>query len=208
MGIVGEVRPYLEWKPRSTIYVNYRQRPRGTSQFSIVLRTASDPAAIFAAAKNVLAQLDPTVPPRFNTLDEMLSDSLNPRRFNLLLVGVFAGAALLLALAGVFGVLAYFVARRTREIGVRIALGASTGNVLSMVLRQGLRTALAGVVTGLVGSFLLTRFMRSLLFEIGPNDPVTLVGVALLLMTATMLASYIPARRAAKVDPMVALRYE
>jgi putative ABC transport system permease protein len=208
VGIVGEVRAYLEWKPRPTIYVSYRQRPRGTSQFSIVLRTASDPAAIFASAKNVLAQLDPTVPPRFNTLDGLLSDSLNPRRFNLLLVGVFASAALLLALAGVFGVLAYFVARRTREIGVRIALGASIGNVVSMVLRQGLLTALAGVVIGLFGSFLLTRFMRSLLFEIGPNDPVTLVGVALLLMVATMLASYIPARRATKVDPMVALRYE
>jgi putative ABC transport system permease protein len=208
VGIVGEVRAYLEWKPRPTIYVNYRQRPRGTSQFSIVLRTASDPAAIFAAAKNVLAQLDPTVPPRFNTLDGVLSDSLNPRRFNLLLVGVFAGAALMLALAGVFGVLAYFVARRTREIGVRIALGASTANVLKMVLKQGMGTAAAGIVIGLFGSFLLTRFIRSLLFEIEPNDPLTLVAVALLLMVATMLASYLPARRAAKVDPIVALRYE
>ncbi len=209
VGIVGEVRARtLESAPRPTIYVNYRQRPRATSQFSIVLPTSSDAAAVFAAARRVIAQLDPTVPPRFNTLHEIFSESLNSRRFNLLLIGVFAGTALLLAIAGVCGVLAYSVAQRTREIGVRIAMGASTANILKMVLRQGLITAVVGISIGLLGSFLLTRFMRSLLFEVGPGDPITLAGVALLLMLATMLASYIPARRAAKVDPMVALRYE
>jgi putative ABC transport system permease protein len=209
VGVVGEVRARsLEWAPRSTVYVNYRQRPRETSEFSIVLRTTADPAAIFDSARRILAELDPTVPPKFSSLDEIFSESLNSRRFNLTLVGVFAGAALLLALAGVFGVLAYSVAQRTREIGVRIALGASTSDVLKMVLRQGFVTAVAGIIVGLFGSFLLTRFMRSLLFEVGPDDPATLAAAAVLLVLATMVASYIPARRAAKVDPMVALRYE
>jgi len=209
VGVVGEVRTRsLEWAPRPTIYVNYRQRPRATSQFSIVLRTTAGPAAIFSAARRILSQIDSTVPPRFNTLDEILSESLDSRRFNLLLVAVFAATALLLALGGVFGVLAYSVAQRTREIGVRIALGASTTSVLKMVLRQGVLTAVVGIVSGLLDCFLLTRFMRSLLFEVGSSDPLTLAGVALLLIVTTALASYIPARRAAKVDPMVALRYE
>src|SRR5439155_1779449 len=127
--------------PRATIYVNYRQRPRATSQFNIVLRTSSDPAAIFAASRSILRQLDPAIPPKFQTFSEIFSESLNSRQFNLLLVGVFAGAALLLALGGVIGVLAYSVAQRTREIGLRIALGATAGTVLKMVLRQGFITA-------------------------------------------------------------------
>lgn len=209
VGVVGDVRTRnLEWTPRPTIYVDYRQRPRATSDFSIVLRTNSAPADVFLAARSVLTQLDPTVPPRFNTLDEIFSESLNSRRFNSLLVGVFAVAALSLALAGVTGVLAYFVTQRTREIGVRIALGASTDSILKMVLSQGLTTSVAGIVIGLLGSFLLTRSMRSLLFEVGPNDPATFIGVASLILLTTVLASYIPARRAAKVDPVVALRYE
>jgi len=209
VGVVGDVRTKsLEWTPGPTIYVDYRQRPRATSEFSIVLKTTSEPAVIFGAARAILAQLDPTVPPQFSTLDEIFSESLNSRRFNSLLVGVFAISALSLALTGVCGVLAYSVAQRTREIGVRMALGASTTNVLKMVLAQGLTTSLVGIVVGLFGSFLLTRSMRSLLFEVGPNDPLTLVGMSLFLMVATMLASYIPARRAAKVDPILALRYE
>jgi len=209
VGVVGEVRTRrLESAPSPTIYVNYRQRPRSTSQFTILLRTNSDPTAIFASARRILSQLDPTLPPRFDTFNQIFSESLNSRRFNLLLVGIFALAALLLAMAGIFGVLAYSVARRTREIGVRIALGATTGNVLGLVMRQAVVTALIGIAIGLAGSFLLTRTMRSLLFEVSPTDPVTVAAVALLLMLVAMLASYIPARRAARVDPMVALRYE
>ena len=138
----------------------------------------------------------------------MFSESLNSRRFNLLLVGVFALAALLLAIAGVFGVLAYAVAQRTREIGVRIALGATRGDILKMVLGQGLITVSIGLVIGVAGSLLLTRTMRSMLFGVSPNDPLTLACIALLLMFIAMLASYIPARRATRVDPMIALRYE
>jgi cell division protein FtsX len=209
VGVVGEVRASnLERPPRPTIYVNYRQRPLSTSQFTIVLNTRSEPAAIFAAARKILNELDPTIPPRFNTFTQIFSTSLNGRRFNLLLVGVFAMAALLSAMAGIFGVLAYSVARRTREIGVRIALGATTGNVLGLVLRQALVTAVIGVAIGLAGSFILTRTMSSLLFEVSPTDPATLVATALLLMLVALLASYIPARRATRVDPMVALRYE
>jgi putative ABC transport system permease protein len=209
VGVVGDVRTHdLEAAPRPTIYANYRQRPRTTSQFNIVLRTNSDPTAVFAAARRILGQLDPTIPVRFHTFDEIFSQSLSRRRFNLLLVGVFALAALVLAMAGVFGVLAYSVAQRTREIGVRLALGATGGKVLRMVLGQGLVTAAAGTALGLAGSFLLTRTLRSLLFQVSPNDPATVVGVALFLLLAAMAASYVPARRAARVDPMVALRFE
>lgn len=209
VGVVGEVRKHsLEAVPRPTVYVNYRQRPHGASEFDIVLRTTSDPATIFPAVRGVLNQLDPTVPPRLNTFTQVFSESLTSRRFNLLLVGVFALAALLLAMAGVYGVLAYSVAQRTREFGVRIALGASPGDILKMVLRQALITAAIGIALGLVGSFLLTRTMRSLLFEVSPSDPLTIVGVALLLLLIAMLASYIPARKATRVDPMVALRHE
>jgi len=209
VGVVKEVRKQsLETAPRPSIYVNYRQRLRAVSDFDIVLRTNSDPTAIFPAVRGVLRELDPTVPPRLNTFTQVFSESLTSRSFNLLLVGVFALAALLLAIAGVYGVLAYSVAQRTREIGVRIALGATPGNILRMVLGQGLVTVAIGTAIGLVASFLLTRTMRSLLFEVSPNDPLTVVGVALLLMLVAMLASYIPALRATRVDPTVALRYE
>jgi ABC-type antimicrobial peptide transport system permease subunit len=209
VGVVKEVRKQsLETAPRPSIYVNYRQRLRAVSDFDIVLRTNSDPTAIFPAVRGVLRELDPTVPPRLNTFTQVFSESLTSRRFNLLLVGVFALAALLLAIAGVYGVLAYSVAQRTQEIGVRIALGATPGNILKMVLGQGLVTIAIGTAIGLAGSFVLTRTMRSLLFEVSPNDPLTVVGVALLLMLVAILASFIPAHRATRVDPLVALRYE
>jgi putative ABC transport system permease protein len=209
VGVVGEVRKHsLETAPRPTIYVNYRQRPRRTQQFDVVLRTNSDPAAVTSSVRRVLTQLDPTVPARMSTFSQVFSESLNNRRFNLTLVGVFAFAALVLAMVGVFGVLAYSVAQRTQEIGVRIALGATPGGILKMVLGQGLLTVAIGLIVGLAGSFLLTRTMRSMLFEISPNDPLTIAGIALLLLLIAMLASYIPARRATRVDPMIALRYE
>src|SRR4030095_3794493 len=200
VGVVGEVRKHsLETAARPTIYVNYRQRPRAASQFDVVLRTKTDPAAVSASVRRVLTQLDPTIPAKMSTFSHVFSDSLNHRRFNLLLVGVFALAALLLAMAGVFGVLAYSVAQRTREIGVRVALGATPGNILKMVLGQGLITVAIGMVIGVAGSLLLTRTMRSMLFEVSPNDPLTLVGIALLLLLIALVASYIPARRATRV---------
>jgi ABC-type antimicrobial peptide transport system permease subunit len=209
VGVVADVRKHsLETAPRPTVYVNYRQRPRAAQQFDIVLRTNSDPGAISASIRRILNQLDPTVPAKIDSFDRVFAESLNSRRFNLLLVSVFALAALLLAIAGVFGVLAYAVAQRTQEIGVRIALGASRGQILRMVLGQGLLTVAIGVAIGLAGSLFLTRTMTSMLFEVSPNDPLTVLAITLLLVLIAMLASYIPARRATRVDPMIALRYE
>jgi putative ABC transport system permease protein len=141
-------------------------------------------------------------------LDQVVSGSVQGRRFNLTLISVFAGTALLLALAGMYGVMAYSVTRRTNEIGVRMALGASRTKILRLVLEQGLMTAAIGIAVGIVASVAVTRTITSLLFGLSPMDPVTFVGVGLLLAAVALLASYIPARRAAKVDPMVALRYE
>jgi putative ABC transport system permease protein len=208
VGVLGDVRAEnLEAPPQPTIYVNYRQRPQ-RGEFSVVMRTAADPAATLAAARKILAELDPTIPPRLNTFTEVFSASLHTRRFNLILVGIFASSALMLAMAGIYGVLAYSVARRTREIGVRMALGASAGNVRGLVLGQAMVTALTGVAAGILGAFILTRVMRSLLFEISPSDPLTFAGVALLLLLVAALAAYLPARRATRVDPTIALRYE
>jgi len=212
VGVVGDVREdSLEAKPNPTIYVDYRQRPQAmnaTGSFTVVMRTAADPAIVFSAAREIVRGLDPNVPPSFSTFTEVFSASLKTRRFNLTLVGVFAATALLLAAAGIYGVMAYSVARRTHEMGVRIALGASAADVLRLVLSQGMLTTVVGVASGIAGSFVLTRAMQSLLFGVSATDPVTLAGVALLLSFSALLASYIPARRATKVDPMVALRYE
>jgi len=209
VGVVGDVREdSLEARPRRTIYVDYRQRPQATGSFTLVLRTEAEPAVVFSVAREIVRGLDPNVPPSFNTFTEVFSASLKTRRFNLTLVGVFAATALLLAVAGIYGVMAYSVARRTHEMGVRIALGAGAPDVLRLVLSQAMLTTVVGVAVGIAGSFVLTRAMQSLLFGVSPTDPVTLAGVALLLSFAALLASYIPARRATKVDPMVALRYE
>jgi predicted permease len=209
VGVVGDVREdSLEARPRPTIYVDYRQRPQATGSFTLVLRTTAQLAVVIPAAREIVRDLDPNVPPSFNTFTEVFSASLKTRRFNLTLVGVFAATALLLAVAGIYGVMAYSVARRTHEMGVRIALGASAPDVLRLVLSQAMLTTVVGVAVGIAGSFILTRAMQSLLFGVSATDPVTLAGVALLLGFAALLACYIPARRATMVDPMVALRYE
>jgi putative ABC transport system permease protein len=144
----------------------------------------------------------------FRTFSQIYSASLGSRRFNVILTGFFGITALLLATAGVFGVMAYSVSRRTREIGVRVALGAAPSGILRMILGQGLRTIFVGVAIGIAASLALTRTVQSLLFGVTASDPVTFGGVTLLLVGAALLACYIPARRATKVDPMVALRHE
>jgi predicted permease len=209
VGVVADVRAHsLEKEPQPTVYVNYRQRPRSLYEFNIAMRSGADPSVFFSEVRGSLRQIDPTIPPRLNTFAQIFSESVNKRRFNLFLVSAFAMTALLLAIAGVFGVLAYAVAQRTREIGVRIALGATPVNIFKMILGQGLVTIAIGTGIGLLGSFLLTRTMRSLLFEVSPNDPGTVAGVTLLLILVATLASYIPARRATRIDPIIALRYE
>jgi hypothetical protein len=209
VGVVGDARnTSLETQPRPVVYVNYRQRPMYNSDFTVVIRSSTDPAVTLAAARKIVTQLDPTLPPKTDTLTGVLAASLHTRRFNLILVGVFAVSALVLAMVGIYGVMAYSIARRSREIGVRFALGATTGMVLRLVLRQALLTALAGVSAGMVGSLLLSRLMRSLLFEISPTDPLTFAAVALVSLAVAALAAYVPARRAASIDPLEALRSE
>jgi ABC-type antimicrobial peptide transport system permease subunit len=188
------------------VYVNALQRPRATA--TLIVRTGGDPDAITAAARGILHDIAPDVPPRFRTLSRIVSATQGGRNFDLTLVGVFAIAALLLAVAGIYGVTAYGVAQRTREIGVRIALGARTTDVLGMILGQGLRTMLAGVGLGIAGALALTRAIQSLLFGVTATDPPTFAGVTLLLAAVAALACYIPARRATRVDPMIALREE
>jgi predicted permease len=209
VGVVGDVRDEnLEHSAFPTIYVDCRQRPETTSDFSVLLRTDADPAAVITAARRIVRELDPNVPPSFASMAQMVSGSVQSRRFNVLLVGIFAITALLLAAAGIYGVMAYSVERRTSEIGVRMALGASQRSVLGLVLGQGLLTAAAGVAVGVVVAVAVTRTMGSLLFGLSPTDPLTFAGVALLLVAVAMMACYVPARRASKVDPMEALRYE
>jgi putative ABC transport system permease protein len=142
------------------------------------------------------------------TMDNLISDSVSPRRFSSVLVAIFAGLALLLAAVGIYGVTSYMVSQRTQEIGLRIALGAQTHAVRRLILGQTLKLTLIGVTVGLVGSYLLAQFLASLLFGVGMHDPLTFLGVAVLLIAVALAASYIPARRAMRVDPMVALRYQ
>jgi ABC-type antimicrobial peptide transport system permease subunit len=163
---------------------------------------------VISSARAIVREIDPTVPPTFGAFTQVLASSLKSRRFNLLLVGAFGGAALLLAVVGLYGVMAYAVTRRTSEFGIRMALGASSGNIRGIVLKQGLMVAMTGVTVGIAGALALTRILRSLLFGLSATDPVTFTGVAALLIFVALVACYIPARRATKVDPMVALRYE
>jgi predicted permease len=207
VGIVGDTHEYgLDAPARPTCYVNLFQRPR--SVMTVTMLSDGDTRSVSSAARGVLQDLDPEIPASFKTFQQVYSASLGSRRFNLILIGFFGITALLLATAGVFGVMAYSVSRRTREFGVRIALGATSGNVLRMVLGQGMRTILVGVAIGIAGSFALTKTVSSLLFGVTATDPITFAGVTLLLVAVALLACYIPARRATKVDPMVALRSE
>ena len=207
VGIVGDVHEYgLDAPPRPTVYVNVFQRPRSTMTFAML--SDADTGMVTASARGLLQQLNSEIPAKFRTFSQVYSASLGSRRFNLILIGFFGAVALLLATAGVFGVMAYNVSRRTREIGVRVALGARTRDVLSLILGQGLRTVAIGLVIGLAGSLAITRAVESMLFGVSATDPVTFTGVVLLLAGVALLACYLPALRATKVDPMVALRYE
>ena len=207
VGIVGDTHEYgLDVPPVPTVYVNLFQRPR--SAISVTMLSDAETGLVAPAARRILQDMNPEIPARFRTLSQVYSASLGSRRFNVVLIGFFAITALLLATTGVFGVMAYSVSRRTREIGVRVALGAATADVLRMILGQGSRAIFLGVAIGIAGSLALTRTVESLLFGVTATDPLTFGGVTLLLVASALLACYIPARRATKVDPMVALRYE
>jgi len=207
VGIVGDTHEYgLDVPPRPTVYVNLFQRPR--SAITVTMLSDGDTRLVTSAARGILQDLDPEIPAKFQTFSQVYSASLGSRKFNLTLIGFFAITALLLATVGVFGVMAYSVSRRTREIGVRVALGAEAGDVLRMILGQGLRTIFIGVAIGIAGSLALTRAVASLLFGVTATDPLTYAAVTGLLVLVALLACWVPARRATRVDPLVALRYE
>jgi putative ABC transport system permease protein len=211
VGVVGDVKyDGPEAATSGVIYAHYLQRDKGAAVawFTWVLHTSSDPTALIPAVRDAVRTLDPEVAPRFATIEQSFSATTAPRRFNLTLVGLFAAVALVLASLGMYGVLAYSVEQRTREIGIRMALGAQAGEVVRMVIGEGLRYAAMGAAIGLAGAFALTRLLGNLLFGVTATDPATYAATIAFLMAVALAACYAPARRAARVDPMVALRYE
>ena len=208
VGMVEDVRSEgLEADPRLQMYRPFFQQPRPMGYLAV--KTAGDPAALVHAVRAEALAIDRNVPVRdVLTLEQRLAGSVSSRRFNLVLLGLFAALALALAGVGLYGVLAYAVTERTREIGIRMALGARREGVLGLVIRQGLTLAAVGAGVGLVLSFALSRYLRSSLFGVTSNDPVTYVAIPLVLLLVALLSSYLPARRATRVDPMVALRNE
>ena len=174
-----------------------------------MVRTSPDPTAIVSNLRQIVRSLDPEVPLfQVRSMEEVLTESVAPRRFNMLLLAAFAGLALLLASIGIYGVMSYSVSQYTREIGIRMALGARAADVLELIVRQGMALVLIGLAVGAAGALALTRVMSSLLFDVKPWDPLTLSSVSVLLAAVAFAANYIPARRATRVDPMIALRYE
>lgn len=210
VGIVGDVRAQgLDRPVTPVIYVDYQQRGlSGNSSPMILLRMDAGTGAVVAAVRGVFHDLAPDVPVKFSTFADEMGGWLSAKRFLLLLAGVFAGAALALAAVGIYGLIAHSVTLRTQEIGIRMSLGAERSDVLRLILREGGRLAITGVLIGIAASLTITHLMSSLLYGISITDPVTFVVVAILLASVALIASYIPARRAMRVDPMVALRYE
>ena len=208
VGIVASVKQStLSAGARPAMYLPHLQLPTGG--MSIVIRTNGDPMSLAALARTQIHSVDPTIPvTNTRTMDEIFSASVAQQRFSMLLVGVFGALAVILAAIGIYGVMGYAVTQRKHEIAVRMALGAKTNQVLKLILKDGLVLASLGVAIGLAGAFALTRLMSSLLFEVKPTDAQTFIAVSALLIFVALLACLIPARRATKVDPLVALRYE
>jgi predicted permease len=208
VGVVGRVKQYtLDSDSRIAIY--YPQTQFVTRAMNIVVRTNGDPAALYSAARKEIQNVDSDLP-IFHpvTMDQRVQESLARRRFSMLLLGLFAGLAVALAMIGIYGVVSYVVNQGTREIGIRMALGATPRSILHLVIGRGLALAIPGVIIGLLGSLVFTRMMRGLLFGVSPMDPLTFVAIPVVLVLVALLASYIPAQRATRVDPTVSLHSE
>jgi putative ABC transport system permease protein len=210
VGIVRNVKHQTELGNEyiPELYIPYAQAPF-LGQMSLVARTRVEPGSLAKAIQNEVAALDrEIVLSDVKTMDRYLGAAVAQPRFSALLFGLFALLALSLAAVGLYGVMAYTVSQSTREVGIRMALGAQVGDVLKLVMRQGLALALAGIAAGLAGAFALTRLMSTLLFEVSATDPVTFVSISLLLVVVALLACWVPARRATRIDPLYALRRE
>jgi predicted permease len=212
VGMVGNVRQAgLDHEPLPEIYFPYRTPEIGPlmSDASLVVRTTADPATLANTVRQAARSVDPGLPLyQVMTMDEVIAHSLADRRLNLWLLGLFAGMALVLSAAGLYGVISYLVAQRTREIGVRIALGAQTRDVIRLVMRQGAGLTGVGIAAGLLSALAFTRVLASLLYGVSAHDPLTFAGIAALLAAVALAATWIPARRAARVDPIQAIRSE
>jgi putative ABC transport system permease protein len=210
VGVVGDVRRTLEREPQPTVYGYSLQRPQWWQvvDLSIVVRSESDPQSLIPLLRTTVQSLRPDVPTSFETLEEVFSQALDARRFSLTLFGVFGGVALVITIIGLYGMLTFSVTERTREMGIRMALGAQRGSVLRLVIRQGLQLAAIGVLIGLAGAWALTRLMSNLLFGVTPTDWFTMGAVVFVVALVALAACYLPARRATRIDPLVALREE
>ncbi|HEX2270572.1 MAG TPA: ABC transporter permease, partial [Pyrinomonadaceae bacterium] len=208
VGVVGDTKQSLDKDPGNQMYVPYAQDPTWSS-LSLVARTAGEPTAMAGAVREAIRSVDKTIPTyNLKTMDDVVSTSAAPRRLPMMLLSVFAGVAMLLAMLGIYGITSYYVTQRTHEIGVRMALGAQIVDVLKLVLRRAMLLALVGVGIGIAGAVAVTRYLTTLLFGVQPIDVITFGGVALALMVVALIACLVPARRAAKIDPLIALRYE
>jgi predicted permease len=208
VGVVGRVKQYtLDTDSRIALYLPQTQYP--VREMNVVVRSSADPAVESASVMQIVRGLDPDLPVySVRTMRARVAESLARRRFSMMLLVIFAAVSLVLAALGTYAVMAYLVNQGTPEIGIRVALGATRFDILRMIVKRGMQITLAGVGVGLVGAFLLTGLIRSLLFGILPTDPTTYVVVSLFLVTVSFLATYIPARRAAQVDPVTSLRNE
>ncbi len=209
LGIAGDVRQYgPATPPQPEIMMLYTQHPFAASQFMLLARTASDPAALAGTVRRKIQERYPQVPVKFTTMQAAVAEGVAPPRFRMILIGLFAGLAVCLGMAGVYGVMSYTVGQRSAEMGLRMALGADARDVLRLVLGQGLTLAAAGLALGLIGALGATRLLASLLFEVKPADPLTYALVTAALALVALAACYFPARRATRVDPAIALREE